>query len=69
MVKIALPLSRIPANGVLRLFERNFAGSTVHSRFGSMTVISATAPSESVPASSRSKRAGLSDIISTNRAR
>src|SRR5579862_2353737 len=67
IVKTVLPCSRIPANGLLRLFERNFAGSTFHSLFGSMTVISAAAPGESEPASIRIKRAGLADINSTSR--
>ena len=41
IVSTALPFSRIPANGVLRLFDRNFSGATVHSRLGSITVMSA----------------------------
>src|SRR5262249_2246327 len=68
IVRIALPLSRIPMKGVLRLFERKRSGCTVHSRLGSTTVMSATVPVAKVPPSSRRRRAGFRLIISTRRA-
>ena len=55
----ARPRTFQPANGQLRLFERNWLGSMVHSAAGSMTVTSATAPGLSVPRSMPSTLAGL----------
>src|SRR5262249_44450546 len=54
----AHPRTCQPANGQLRLFERNLVGSIVHSTVGSITVTSATAPALSVPRSMPSTRAG-----------
>src|SRR5437870_1270379 len=49
IVIAARPRSSQPVNGVLRLFDRNVFGSTVHATFGSITETSATAPRASVP--------------------
>src|SRR5690606_25559406 len=49
IVNTARPRSRLPANGVLRLFERKCDGSTVHSKPGSNTVTSAGAARRNVP--------------------
>ena len=49
MVAMTLPLSSAPASGVFLPLEANSAGSTTHSRSGSKMVISAGAPTASVP--------------------
>ena len=59
MTVCARPRTFQPAKGQLRLLERNWLGSIVHSAAGSMIVTSATAPGCSVPRSMPRTRAGL----------
>src|SRR2546427_11515434 len=54
-VRTARPVRVRPAKGVLRLFEKNAAGSTVHGAATSSTVTSAGAPGRSVPPPSGSR--------------
>src|SRR5262249_10081597 len=60
----ARPRTCHPANGLLRLLERNFAGSMVQAASGSMIVTSAMAPDRRVPRSMPRTRAGLTVIFS-----
>src|SRR2546429_8402662 len=57
-VSAARPVSARPANGVLRLFERSTAGSTVQRVVVSSTTTSAGAPGCSVPPGRRNVTAG-----------
>src|SRR2546423_14111902 len=61
------PRKRQPPNGVLWLFDLNCWASTVHSRIGSNTVTSATAPTASPPPARSKARAGPLVSISTTR--
>src|SRR5882724_915583 len=58
IVSAARPMSARPAKGVLRLFEKNAAGSTVQRAVTSSTTTSAAAPGCSVPPVSRNAAAG-----------
>src|SRR5260370_10881559 len=62
IVSAARPVSARPANGVLRLFEKNAAGSTVQRPVMSRTTTSAAAPGLSVPPGSRNAAAGAVPI-------
>src|SRR5467141_4712619 len=58
IVSAARPMSARPAKGVLRLFEKNAAGSTVQRAVTSSTTTSAAAPGVNVPPGSRNAAAG-----------
>src|SRR6185437_2704037 len=58
IVSAARPMSARPAKGVLRLFEKNDAGSTVQRAVTSSTTTSAAAPGRNVPPGSRNAAAG-----------
>src|SRR2546422_5539013 len=58
IVSAARPVSARPAKGVLRLFEKNVAGSTVHRAVTSSTTTSAARPGCNVPPGSRNAAAG-----------
>src|SRR2546426_3828328 len=58
IVSAARPMSARPAKGVLRLFEKNAAGSTVQRAVTSSTTTSAAAPGFNVPPGSRNAAAG-----------
>src|SRR5207244_2443829 len=60
------PVSVQPAKGVLRLFDRNRAGSTVSSRSGSRIVTSAGAPGARLPPGRLSSRAGSRESRETS---
>src|SRR2546430_4693241 len=68
-VSAARPVSARPANGVLRLFERSTAGSTVQRVVVSSTTTSAGAPGCSVPPGRRNVTAGalLMPAVSSGR--
>src|SRR2546422_793059 len=55
------PVAAQPANGVLRLFDLNRAGSIVTAPSGSISVRSAGAPAPRLPPGRRSSRAGSLD--------
>src|SRR5881396_3435712 len=55
------PVAVHPANGVLRLFDLNRAGSIVTAPSGSISVRSAGAPAPRLPPGRRSSRAGSLD--------
>src|SRR6266550_1521944 len=57
IVSAARPVSVRPAKGVLRLFEKNAAGSTVQCAVTSSTTTSAARPGCKVPAGSRNAAA------------
>src|SRR5437667_71623 len=67
IVRTARPLSFQPPNGVLRDSDSNLDASTIHSRSGSINVMSAFVPIDRVPASILSNLAGSTVNISINR--
>src|SRR5467141_608986 len=69
IVSAARPVRARPANGVLRLFEKNAAGSTVQRPVMSRTTTSAAAPGLSVPPGSRNAAAGAVLIRRTSSGR
>src|SRR2546428_2464318 len=60
------PVAVQPANGVLRLFDLNRAGSIVTAPSGSISVRSAGAPAPRLPPGKRSSRAGSRDSRETS---
>src|SRR2546426_10339319 len=62
-VRTARPVRVRPAKGVLRLFEKNAAGSTVHGAATSSTVTSAGAPGRSVPPPSGSRNTAAGTVL------
>src|SRR5271166_4824803 len=63
MVRTARPLSSQPSNGVLRDREKDSSFLNVHSRSGSMIVISPSAPGLRVPLGRRTRVAGFTVYI------
>src|SRR2546427_5494592 len=66
IVSAARPVRARPANGVLRLFEKNAAGSTVQRPVMSSTTTSAAAPGLSVPPGRRNAAAGAGLLPGTS---
>src|ERR1700724_1917933 len=67
IVRTARPFSFQPSNGELRDADLNLSILTVHSKSGSIRVMSAGAPTDKVPASSPNSFAGSSVYISIKR--
>src|SRR5437016_13502321 len=68
IVRTARPLSFQPSNGQLREADSKRSTLTVHSSSGSISVTSARAPIDNVPALIFSKLAGSTVYISISRA-
>src|SRR5438132_8568625 len=67
IVRTARPFSFQPSNGELRDADSNVSTQTVHSKSGSISVTSAAAPIDNVPALIFNKRLGSTVYISINR--